>query len=225
MPHERFTVTVKRVLLLGLFVFSGTWARAEPREFRPIWEGQHPDAASWTAITESAYDRIARGLPDGAQDVQGFCPKFHSLDESHRRAFWIQLIAAIVKYESGFRPELRFVEREMGIDPVTGKQVVSEGLLQLSYQDERTYKSKVPAGVCDFDYPGDQRYPLKDLRRSILNPENNLVCGLGILDFQIRRHKRIVIAKGAYWAVIKSNSRYSRVPEIKRITKSLEFCQ
>jgi hypothetical protein len=112
----------------------------------------------------------------------------------------------------------------MGKDPVTGKQDVSEGLLQLSYQDESNYKNRLPAGACDFDYESNSKYPVKDLRRSILNPEKNLGCGVAILAEQVARAKRIVVGRGAYWAVLKSNSRYSKIKEIQAITGALKFC-
>ena len=106
----------------------------------------------------------------------------------------------------------------MGEDPVTGQQVHSEGLLQLSYQDGRSWD------FCKFDWGKDQHLSPTDPRKSIFDPYINLTCGLGILSRQIRRHGRIVLGKGAYWAVIKSTNKRNRIAEIRQIVQGLPFC-
>jgi len=138
--------------------------------------------------------------------------------------------SALRRYSSNhYKPDVRYVEMTMGKDPVTGQQVVSEGLLQLSYQDEPNYRNKIPSGTCDFDYQSDRDYPNRDLRRTILDPKINLTCGVAILNHQIKRYGKIAISSGAYWAVIKTTSRYNRLSQIrqmtKSLTKSLTFCQ
>lgn len=161
----------------------------------------------------------------GSSDIETFCPMFDRLGTQDRVNFWVELIAAMTKFESGFDPSTRFTETTMGIDPITGKQVVSEGLLQLSYQDETNWKKVLPAGVCDFDYAGDKKYPLTDLRRSILDPQSNLTCGIGILNRQLERYNKIAVSTGAYWSVIKSGSSYNKLTQIRAITNALSFCK
>ncbi|MES2854811.1 MAG: hypothetical protein V4692_03055, partial [Bdellovibrionota bacterium] len=158
-------------------------------------------------------------------DIAQFCPMFDRLGTQERVRFWVQLIAVMAKYESGYKPGTQYTESTMGIDPVTGKQVVSEGLLQLSYQDENNYRGVLPAGVCDFDFAKDQAYPAGDTRRTILDPKTNLTCGIAILNRQIERYGKIAIASGAYWSVIKTGSSNTKLPLIKEVTNALSFCK
>lgn len=150
---------------------------------------------------------------------------FDRLGSQDRVNFWVELLAAMTKFESSFNPTTRYVESTMGIDPITGKQIVSEGLLQLSYQDEKNWKNVLPTGVCDFDFEGDKKYAANDIRRSILDPKNNLTCGIGILNRQIQRYDKIAVSTGAYWSVIKTSSSYNHLKEIKAITNALAFCK
>jgi hypothetical protein len=193
--------------------------------FNALWNSQNSDAANWTRYTQDAVAKYGDSLYKGAGDIADFCPSYNRLGQQDRINFWVQLIAAMAKYESGFNPASRYTESTLGIDSVTGKQVVSEGLLQLSYQDEKNYKSFLPPGVCDFDNVADQQYATSDLRRSILNPNKNLTCAVGILNRQIENHGNIGVASGAYWAVIKTNSGHHRLAEIKAITNALSFCK
>lgn len=215
----------------GISGFEDAWVPVDPfnpgdlANFQPSWMGKHPDAPNWTIHARTAIRRYGSNLMRGAADVASFCPSFGELNTVNKENFWIQLIASIVRYESNYKPDARYVETTMGKDPVTGQQVVSEGLLQLSYQDEPNYRNKIPSGTCDFDYQSDRDYPNRDLRRTILNPKINLTCGVAILDYQIRRYEKIAISSGAYWAVIKTTSRYNRLSQIRQMTKSLKFCQ
>lgn len=192
--------------------------------FKALWDGKHADAANWTRYAEDALDRYGAALLKGPSDVTAFCPMYDRLGRQDQLRFWVQLIAAMTKYESGFKPTTRYTETTMGTDRVTGQQIVSEGLLQLSYTDELNYRSVLPAGVCDFDFEGDKRYALNDIRRSILDPKTNLTCGIGILNRQIERFNKIGVGSGAYWAVIKSSYSRNKLSEIQAITKSLPFC-
>jgi hypothetical protein len=97
--------------------------------------------------------------------------------------------------------------------------------VQLSYVDERNYRAVVPAGTCDFDFEGDKRYAITDLRRSILDPAKNLTCAIVILNRQVERYNKLAVSSGAYWAVIKTDRSTNKLREIKAITKALPFCQ
>lgn len=192
--------------------------------FKALWEGKNADAANWTVYAEDALERYGSALLKGTTDIEDFCPMYDRLGHQDQLHFWVQLIAAMTKYESGFKPTSRYTETSMGTDRVTGKQIVSEGLLQLSYVDELNYRSVLPAGVCDFDYQSDKQYAATDVRRTILDPKNNLTCGIGILNRQVQRFNKIAVGSGAYWAVIKSTSGHHRLNEIRAITKALPFC-
>jgi len=198
---------------------------SKPAGFKALWEGHNSNAAQWTLDAQDAISKYAPDLIKGSSDVATFCPKYDRLGTQDRINFWVQLIAAMTKYESSFNPTSRFVESSMSNDPVTGKQTASEGLLQLSYSDGRNYQRVLPAGVCEFDYEADKRYSVKDLRRTILNPKNNLTCAIGILNHQVERDHLIAEANGAYWAVIKTDRPTNKLAQIRAITKALSFCQ
>lgn len=91
----------------------------------------------------------------------------------------------------------------MGTDPVTGRQVASEGLLQLSYQDVQW------APYCEFDWSVDKKYSDTDARKSIFDPEKITEdCGIQILDRQVAKKSNIALSSGVYWAVLKIGGKY-----------------
>ncbi len=193
-----------------------------PSDFQALWSRvskPHVQSQEWTRIVQDTIVLYGEELLKGSEDMQNFCPQFDRLGTNDRINFWVELIAAMTRYESGFKPTTRYTETTMGTDPITGSQVVSEGLLQLSYQDIRPYP------FCDFDFEADRQYALDDIRRSILDPARNLACGTRILNNQIKRRGLIAVSSGAYWAVIKTNSKYNKLEEIKAITNALSFCQ
>ena len=89
-------------------------------------------------------------------------------------------------------------------DSVSGRAVRSEGLLQLTYEDQKRYG-------CDFDWDADKKLPVKDPARTILQPKNNLECGVKILDHQlIEKHKPLLSASG-YWSTLRPGTLSYRV--------------
>ncbi len=192
--------------------------------FRALWEGHNVNASQWTIFAQDAVAKYAPDLIKGANDIASFCPMYDRLGTQDRINFWVQLIAAMSKYESGFNPASRMVETTMSADPITGKQTASEGLLQLSYSDAKNYHGVVASGVCAFDYPVDKRYAASDLRRTILDPKTNLTCAIGILNRQVQRDHMIAESSNAYWAVIKTNRSSNQLSAIRAITKALSFC-
>ena len=57
------------------------------------------------------------------------------------------------------------VETTMGADSVTGKQVASEGLLQLSYQDIPNYGALLKYPACKIDWQKDKALTVNGVRR------------------------------------------------------------
>ena len=193
-------------------------------DFKAYWDGKHKDSSLWTTYVQDAVSRIGQDLVKGPSDIATFCPQYDRLGTQDRVNFWVQLVAAMTKYESGFNPASRMVETTMGHDPVTGAPTSSEGLMQLSYSDEKNYKAVLPVGVCDFDYPTDKKLASTDVRRTILDPKTNLTCAIGILNRQVQRTGKLAIGSGAYWAVIKTDRASNKLAPIRAITKSLAFC-
>ncbi len=191
--------------------------------FEPLaWESKISGSSSWSktvylVIRTEEPQMLGQSVAD---DVEIFCPKYRTLTDTQRLNFWGQLLAAISKFESNWNPASYFVETTMGLDPITGRQVASEGLLQLSYQDEKSYGLD-----CGFDWPIDQQLKNSDSRKTIFNPHFNLRCGIKILARQLKKQRAISTTSGVYWAVLKKNGTYTKVSEISLLTKKLSFCQ
>jgi len=197
----------------------------QPDAYVPLkWESSVKDSALWSLMLYR-YIQVDQPalLNTSVSDIAKFCPRYESLADVQKINFWGQLIAAIASFESGWNPAARYVETSMDDDAVTGDQIVSEGLLQLSYQD-----SKFTSAYCKFDWAVDKILNMKnpkDPRKTIFNPFRNLRCGLGILAKQIKNKKSIAVDSGAYWSVIKLGSSHQKIDQIAAITKSLSFCQ
>lgn len=186
------------------------------------WEKTVSGSSQWSlSIYRIIQTEEPQMLGDNvADDVETFCPKYRSLDDSKKLNFWGQLFAAVAKFESGWKPTSRMIETTMGTDPITGRQVASEGLLQLSYQDEHSYGLD-----CGFDWNIDKKYTDSDSRKTIFSPTNNLRCGIKIMARQLKNRRAITLSSGVYWAVLKVNGRYTKINEIAAITKTLTFCK
>ncbi len=190
--------------------------------FKPeplLWEAHQKDGLLWSSF---AYQIIGNDVADvllpGSIDIKDFCSNYDSLSDSARVNFWAFLISAVAKYESGFDPLSRMVESTMGTDPITGLPVYSEGLLQLSYQDIQAYP------FCAFDWQADKTKAPSSSKKTILDPFKNLECGIRILAQQIHRTKRIALSSGVYWSTLKVNGKYTKLPEIQKLTQGLPFC-
>ncbi len=96
-------------------------------------------------------------------------------------------------HESSFDPADTYTETKMGIDPITHKQVVSAGLLQLSYQDVKNYH----AYTSDCDPMGYDINP-----KNIFNPAINLKCGMAIANRLLSTKRSL----GAYWSTAQAGS-------------------
>ena len=141
------------------------------------------------------------------RDVRKFCPRFYKMTDTDKRAFWAYFFQALAGAEAGLNPTTRVRQPEpevSQIDPVTGHIARTEGLLQLSYQDAKRYG-------CDFDWDKDKNLPPKDQARTILQPENNLECGIKILTNQIITEKKPLLYKHGYWSTLQPGRKSYRV--------------
>ncbi len=185
------------------------------------WEATRSGSSAWS---NHIYDVIRNEEPqmlgqNVADDIEKFCPKYRTLNDNQRLNFWGQLFAGMAKFESSWNPATRMIETTMGIDPVTGQQVASEGLLQLSYQDERSYGFN-----CGFDWNRDRLLGVNDPRKTIFDPKLNLRCGIKIMARQLKNKRAISLSSGVYWAVLKIDGRYTKISEISAITKKITAC-
>lgn len=186
------------------------------------WEGKTGGKgtkvpAAWSEIIVTEVGKNFSSFEKGS-DWAEFCPKFKSLDKTGKTRAMGEFVVAVILHESSYEPTSWMTETTMGIDPVTGKQVKSEGHLQLSYQDKQW------APWCAFDWSKDKLLSQNDPKKTIFKPEVNLPCGIRIMGNQIAKKGKL--APGAnYWAVLNPNGKYSKVPDLKARTKKASGCQ
>ena len=140
----------------------------------PMWD------PAWDKIVEEALPPELLS-PEVGRDVRPFCPRFASMGEADKRAFWAYFFQALAGAEAGLKPTSNVrhcAAGDGGEGQVTGVQGRTEGLLQLAYADQKRYG-------CDFDWEADRRLKAGDPARTILQPKNNLECGVKILDQEL----------------------------------------
>lgn len=161
---------------------------------------------AWDQIVEKAIpqEMLSSRVP---HDVPEFCPNFYHMNDTDKRVFWAYFFQALAGAEAGLNPttRVRHTQPEVAkIDEVSGRAVRSEGLLQLTYADQKRYS-------CDFDWDKDRELKSNDPAKTILQPKNNLECGIKILDNQIiTQHKRL-LSKSSYWSTLQPGTISYRV--------------
>jgi len=193
-------------------------APATPIDVKKAELGGKPWDPEWDKIVEKAIppEMLSWQVP---RDVRRFCPRFYEMSEVDRRAFWAYFFQALAGAEACLEPttRVRHTEPEVAkIDPVTGKAVRSEGLLQLSYQDEKRYG-------CDFDWQKDKSLPANDPNKTILQPGKNLQCGVTILRNQIITQHKPLLSKSSYWSTLQPGTRSHQV-FAKEMTNPPDAC-
>ena len=131
-----------------------------------------------------------------AGDVRRFCPRFGRMSELDRKAYWAYFFQALSGAEAGLKPttNVRHTQPEVAVkDDVTKRTVRSEGLLQLTYMDATRYG-------CDFDWEKDKVLPEHDAAKTILQPKNNLECGVKILKNQLIDQGKPLLSSTSYWS-------------------------
>lgn len=164
-------------------------------------EGRDPWKPAWTVTIEKNLPRklLSRRR---APAVRRLCPRYRSMSAANRRAFWAYFFQALAGAEAGLRPtaDVRHDNPQVAvIDPVTHRVVRQEGLLQLAYEDSRRYG-------CHFDWKKDRDLPEHDPQKSILQPRNNLLCGIRILDDQLIKQHKPLLSDSSYWVTLRPDS-------------------
>jgi hypothetical protein len=152
----------------------------------------------WDLLVEQALSPQMLS-PAIARNVRSYCPRFASMSNADRRAFWAYTFQALAGAEAGLKPttNVRHTEPEVAkVDTVSKRMVRSEGLLQLTYMDADRYG-------CNFDWDQDKKLPEKDPGKTILSPENNLLCGVKIMENQILTQKRPLLSPSSYWVTLR----------------------
>jgi hypothetical protein len=162
---------------------------------QPSWDPQ------WDVVVEKALppEMLSSAV---AREVRSYCPRFASLNEGDKRVFWAYTFQALAGAEAGLKPttNVRHTEPEVAVeDRVTKRTVHQEGLLQLTYMDSERYG-------CDFNWEQDKTLPEKDPARTILQPANNLLCGVKIMQNQVVTHRKPLLSSTSYWVTLRPNT-------------------
>lgn len=153
---------------------------------------------TWDKVIEQNLppDLLSRRV---ASAVRPFCPEFKRMSDVDRRAFWAYFFQALAGAEAGLVPtaDVHHLEPEVNVkDRVTDRKVRQEGLLQLTYMDADRYG-------CNFDWEKDKDLPEKDPQKTILQPANNLTCGIKILNNQLIDKHKPLATPSSYWATLR----------------------
>ncbi len=173
---------------------------------------------AWTRMIERALPRrlLSRRHSTAVADL---CPRYRELDRTDRRAFWAYFFQALAGAEAGLKPtaDVRHSDPAVAVmDPVTGRIVRQQGLLQLAYEDSRRYG-------CDFDWARDRLLPEHDPEKTILQPRNNLLCGIRIVENQIVKQHKPLLTDSSYWVTLQP-SHVSFHMFLKQMANEPAFC-
>jgi hypothetical protein len=166
----------------------------------PMWD------PAWDKIIELAIPpemlnaQIARG-------VRQFCPAFATISEADKRAFWAYFFQALAGAEGGLKTTAvaRHSQPEMQVkDSVSGTVGRTQGLLQLTYEDQKRYG-------CNFDFEADRKLAANDPGRTILQPKNNLECGIKILEQELVEQHKPLLSRTQYWSTLQPGTASYRV--------------
>lgn len=180
---------------------------------KPSWDPE------WDAVVEKALpvDLLSN---DVARAVKPFCPRFKKMSDVDKRAYWAYFFQALAGAEAGLEPtaDARHTQPEVAVkDTVTKRMVRSEGLLQLTYMDADRYG-------CDFDWGKDKLLPEKDPAKTILQPSNNLMCGIKILENQLVDRRKPLVSRSSYWSTLQPGTISYRV-FVKQMTNVPDVCR
>ncbi len=102
---------LKRMLAItGVFLLTACASPAAKEAttpgFLPATRWDHrPEASAWTEATIRALKAEGAVLVNTVpEDIGGFCPGYVKAAPDQRRAFWVGLLSAVAKHESGWNP-------------------------------------------------------------------------------------------------------------------------
>lgn len=172
----------------------------------------------WDAVIEQQLpaDMLS---PAAAHAVRSYCPRFAEQTEAEKRAFWAYVFQALAGAEAGLNPTSDVHHTAAAVnkrDPVTSRLSHQEGLLQLKYEDAQRYG-------CGFDWQHDRTLPEKDPNRTILQPAQNLSCGIRIMENQIVTKNEPLVTRSSYWSTLQPGTTAYRV-FAKQMTNVPETC-
>jgi len=139
---------------------------------------------AWDGMVEKALpaDLLSE---QAARAVRMYCPRFAEETDAEKREFWAYIFQGIAGAEAGLNPtsDVHHLQAAVNtVDPVT----------------------KRPARK-------DRALPVKDPGRTILSPENNLGCGVKIMENQIVTQGKPLVSRTSYWATLQPGTAGFRV--------------
>jgi len=201
---------VKLIFFMGIAIASHTQATKSapptPIDVKKVELGGMPWDAQWDQIIEKALppEMLSSQVP---QDVRRFCPRFYEMGETNKRTFWAYFFQALAGAEAGLNSNTSVRHSEPKVtnrDEVSGIAMRSEGLLQLAYADQKRYG-------CDFNWQADRGLKANDPAKTILQPKNNLECGVKILVNQIIVQHKPLLTRSGYWSTLQPDGLSYRV--------------
>ncbi len=123
-----------------------------------LWDNRSY-TANWSKMAKSlVLDNARVFIENPPSDIKEYCPKYEEKSDEDRAEFWVHLMAAISKYESNFQPGRINDESAFG----NGLEVVSRGLLQISYSSVQS--PKIKRNGCHLERKEDLHHPQKNLK-------------------------------------------------------------
>src|ERR1700730_4591224 len=170
-----------------------------PIDMKKVELGGTPWNPQWDQIIDKALpaEMLSSQVPRG---VRRFCPRFYEIDETDKRTFWAYFFQALAGAEAGLNPNSSIRHSE----PEGAMATRSEGLLQLAYADHKRYG-------CDFDWQVDRALKANDPAKTILQPKNNLECGVKIIVNQIIVQHKPLLSRSGYWSTLRPDGPSYRV--------------
>jgi hypothetical protein len=170
-----------------------------PIDVKKVELGGTPWNPQWDQIIENALppEMLSSRVPRG---VLRFCPRFYDMGTTDKRIFWAYFFQALAGAEAGLDPNTSTRHSQSERAPA----MRSEGLLQLAYADDKRYG-------CDFNWQVDRALKANDAAKTILQPKNNLECGVKILFNQIIVQHKPLLSRSGYWSTLRPDGPSSRI--------------
>ena len=196
-------VKVSLVFFIGITTASSAQAikpvPPTPIDVKKVELGGAPWNPQWDQIIQKALpaEMLSSQAPRG---VPRFCPRFGEMSAADKRAFWAYFFQALAGAEAGLNPNTSVRHAQ----PEVAMAMRSEGLLQLAYADQKRYG-------CDFNWQLDRALKANDPAKTILQPKNNLECGVKILVNQIIVQHKPLLTPSGYWSTLRPDGPSYRV--------------
>lgn len=173
------------------------------------WKKVNKDG-SWTLAAKSTIKatKLVTLVP---KDIKIFCLAYYQLDAHKRMRFWVSLLSAMAKPDSGFKPETKYVEPD--IVDASKQSVVSRGLLQISM--ESANQKAYGCGI-------QQTQVLRGV-------DVNLNCAAQIMQHWVEKDDFITatskpaVVLARYWSALRAWCGHP--DEIASFTKGMEACK